>query len=176
MTDEELREAARAAIKAGKLPMPADALGGEPYLIVNVPKTHIRCIACEEYMYAGEASYRLAAYEGQPVMHYPQCFNAWHQAARDEWGKAFDDEHFHVGDERTGEGFLIRASLPRSVRVRFFVNRSILMGVLGCTSAFADNDALARCRELQPIIEVACRQAFGERPGDFIELQETDFV
>ncbi len=176
MTAEELRQAARAAINAGRLPMPGHALEGEPYQVVNVPKTHIRCIACGQYIYAGEASYRLAAYEGRPVMHHPQCFNAWHQAARDVWGSAFNDEDFHLGDERTGEGCLIWASLSPSTRVRFFVNRSVLIHVLDCPSFLAGATALARCRERRPSIEYACRQAFGERPGDLIELQASDFV
>lgn len=178
MSAVELRVAARAAIKAGRLPMPVNSgWGGELQgSLTHSPQRPIYCAACGSYMRKGDAPYKLADFPGQPVMRHPQCVEAWHQAARDAWGNAFDDEDFHLGDERTGEGCLIWASLPPSKRVRFFVNRSVLIGVLDCPSFLAGATALARCREWRPSIEQACRQAFGERPGGFIELQASDFL
>jgi hypothetical protein len=176
MSAEGLREAARAAIRAGTLPMPGNSWGGEPQPILTYVPKRIYCAVCNCYMREGEMPYKLTNFPGQPVMRLPECFNAWLAAAADEWAKAFDGEDFHIGDPRTtGEGCLIWASL--GTRVRFFLNRSILLDVLGCASAFANDEALVRCRELQhPFIQDACRKAFDARPSGFIELQASDFV
>jgi hypothetical protein len=177
LSDEELCEAARAAIKAGALPMPENfRCGGELQApLMSVPNKAIRCAVCGRYMYERDQPYKLTAFLGQPEIHNPRCVNAWFSAARDEWGKAFDSEEFHLGDPWMGEGCLIWASVPPSTRVRFFLNRSILMGVLGCNSALAGDVALARCQEQRTLIEDACRRAFGERPSEAIELQAADF-
>jgi hypothetical protein len=175
-SDDELREAARGAIEAGMLPMPEGRWGVEPQPFLTLaPKNPIRCAICGRYMYAGDQPLKLTDFPGAPEMHYPRCFKAWHDAAREAWDRAFDKEDFHIGDQRTGEGCLIWASLPPDTRVRFFVNRPILIKVLGCPSALAGETALARCRELRPSIEDACRRAFYERPGKQVELQASDF-
>jgi hypothetical protein len=81
---EELRAAARAAIKAGKLPMPNSEHGGTIQRhLVYVP-TPILCIVCGGYMRPGHQPYQLTSYPGEPQMHYPGCFNTWLAAARDE--------------------------------------------------------------------------------------------
>jgi hypothetical protein len=87
-----------------------------------------------------------------------------------------EEDDFHPGNQETGEGCLIWANASRSKRVRFFINRSILIDTLNCESAFANEIAIACCRRERSRIEAACRRAFARQPDDkFIALQAHDF-
>jgi len=83
-TDEELRAMARAALKAGKLPMPESEHGGTLQGPMGHSQVPILCIVCGGYMRQGHQSYRLTALSDQRLMHHPRCFDAWLAAARDE--------------------------------------------------------------------------------------------
>jgi len=47
--------------------------------------TPILCIVCDGYIREGHGLYKLTAFPGEPLMHWPQCFDEWLAAARDEF-------------------------------------------------------------------------------------------
>ena len=94
---EGLREAARAAINAGKPPMPGNSWDGEAQpILTRTPQLPICCAACGCYMREAGMPYKLAGFPGEPVMRHPQCVNAWHHAARDVLGEMFDGQSFYI--------------------------------------------------------------------------------
>jgi hypothetical protein len=84
--DDDLRARARAAIKAEKLPMGGDWGGILREPLGHIP-TPILCVVCGRYMHPGDMPYQLTAFPSKPEIHYRQCFDAWLDAARDEWAE-----------------------------------------------------------------------------------------
>ena len=72
---------ARAQIKAGKLPMQSSSgmlRGDDPKR-----KYSGSCVVCGVTL-PPALSWQIADFPGQPEMHWPRCFDAWHHAVRDE--------------------------------------------------------------------------------------------
>ena len=84
LSDEEIIEAARAAIKAGKLPMLDSEHGGmiQQPLTYDPPNPGILCIICGGYLRKDDTPYKLTRRPGEPQMHCPKCFDLWLAAAR----------------------------------------------------------------------------------------------
>ena len=84
LSDEEIIEIARAAIRAGKQPMPDSEHGGMPQecLTFDPPNPGILCIVCGGYIRKDDAPYKLTHCLGEPQMHCPRCFDLWLAPAR----------------------------------------------------------------------------------------------
>jgi hypothetical protein len=171
-SDEDLRAMARSKIKAGKLPVRSTT----GILRAYDPKRKYlsSCVVCDRSLPTGLQSWQISDFPGQPEMHNPLCFEAWLRAARDELEATelrFDGEF--AGDGNLG--CLIWADQPTYGRVRFSIDDSILADVIGAGNPVVQDRAIAVCEHERQRIELACRLAFYERPGEHVELQARNF-
>ena len=87
----------------------------------------------------------------------------------------FDDHFVPDGIEGGLLGSTLWTSEPRLGRVRFHLDRFILVDVLHGGNPACQVDNLKLCESWRPRIEKACRRAFARDQADRVEVRPIDF-